>query len=411
MKRQGALGCLVVFSLLVLAACGGENNPPPSTESGPSNTINSPVTVSAYPAAAGQGNSVVARFYIPAKKIGTQSVDLPLLLDTGSAGVTLNALEFFPSSMVNSSGFIFPPGKTSMTYNGITVTDQNASKSFGNSNSGTTQIGNLGFASVTFGAQGEVTTEQMPVLLYYSIVNTRTQQPIIPPPQQGIFGINSGANPLVVQGGPSAPTSLSVCDAQSSSTCDLVSPLRYLNYGKGIDAGFLLRASALQSCDITVHGSCTGQPLLTVGLTNDLTAGFASMPLTCAGLSFSGSFNGTPVCGARLPGGSVTANGNSISANLLFDTGTYAYNLALANPSPGFSSSAIPVGTNVTVTTGSGFNYTFTRGADGGPSAFDIIQPAAGTSSTAPSVMVVGIDFFAKHSFFIDFSNSMLGWQ
>lgn len=62
-------------------------------------------------------------------QVGTVPVNMPLGFDTGSAGVTLYAQSIFAASMVTTSGFIFPAGQTSMTYNGITVTNLQGTRS------------------------------------------------------------------------------------------------------------------------------------------------------------------------------------------------------------------------------------------------------------------------------------------
>ena len=63
--------------------------------------------------------------------VGSNSVRMPLAFDTGSAGITLNARAIFPNSMVNSSGFIFAGGGSSLSYNGIIVTALKGTRSYG----------------------------------------------------------------------------------------------------------------------------------------------------------------------------------------------------------------------------------------------------------------------------------------
>jgi hypothetical protein len=101
--------------------------------------------------------------------VGSVPVRMPLGFDSGSAGVTLYAQSIFPASMVADSGFVFPAGQTSITYNGITVTNVQGTRSYGTLNQ-TVEHGNLGFATLTFGdAAGQVTTQTMPVFLFYSV--------------------------------------------------------------------------------------------------------------------------------------------------------------------------------------------------------------------------------------------------
>jgi hypothetical protein len=123
-----------------------------------------------------------------------------MLFDTGSAGITINALSIFPSSMVTSSGFVFPPGETSITYQGITVTDQQGTHGYGGGSTATTYTGNIGYATVTFGdGQGALTTQVMPVFLYYEVTATASGEVVSEAPQQGIFGVRSvESNPIAI---------------------------------------------------------------------------------------------------------------------------------------------------------------------------------------------------------------------
>ena len=83
--------------------------------------------------------------------VGTAAVSMPLAFDTGSAGITLYAPDIFPSSVVSSSGFVFPAGQTSISYNGITVTNQGGIRKYGSTATGRSQTGNIGFAKVACG--------------------------------------------------------------------------------------------------------------------------------------------------------------------------------------------------------------------------------------------------------------------
>jgi hypothetical protein len=78
-----------------------------------------------------------------------------------------------PSTIFNSDGFIFPQGQSTIIYNGITITNQIATRSYGGP-SGKTETGNIGFAQVTFGdSRGNLTTNTVTVFLYYLVTETR----------------------------------------------------------------------------------------------------------------------------------------------------------------------------------------------------------------------------------------------
>jgi hypothetical protein len=189
---------------LVIAGCGGSGGSDGSAASSPSpSTVASPAVINLYPVAATSSGSSGATLYVLVNAVGEHTGTFPLVFDTGSAGITLNALSIFPSSMVTSSGFVFPSGETSITYQGITVTNQQGTHSYGGSSSstGTTYTGNLGYATVTFGdGQGTLTTQVMPVFLYYG-VTAASGEAVSEAPQQGIFGVRSvESSPIAIAG-------------------------------------------------------------------------------------------------------------------------------------------------------------------------------------------------------------------
>jgi hypothetical protein len=146
---------------VILGGCGGSSNSPPAVKpvNGP---IEQPVVINLYP---NQSATTVPRLVVMATAVGSAAVRMPLVFDTGSAGVTLYAPSIFPSSMVSAAGFVFPPGQTSMSYKGITVTNQQGTRTYGSTNP-RAQNGNIGYAQLTFGdADGELTTQVMPVFL------------------------------------------------------------------------------------------------------------------------------------------------------------------------------------------------------------------------------------------------------
>jgi hypothetical protein len=134
--------------------------------------------------------------------VGNVPVSMSLGFDTGSAGVTLYAQSIFPASMVSESGFVFPTGETSITYNGITVTNVQGTRDYGNNNA-LVEYGNLGFATVTFGdSDGQVMTQVMPVFFFYATNYTAGTigSGYVPPAWQGWFGVSSTNQPIIVAG-------------------------------------------------------------------------------------------------------------------------------------------------------------------------------------------------------------------
>jgi hypothetical protein len=388
---------LAIGVMVSLTACGGGSS---STNSG-GGPPNSQKVISLYPAGSASGN----RLYVMATSVGSTAVSMPLIFDTGSAGITLYAPDIFPSSIVSSSGFVFPTGETSISYGGITVTNQQGTRSYGGAN-GTTQVGNIGYTTVTFGdSSGTLTTSTMPVLLYYSTLHTATGQPISPVPQQGIFGVNSVTNVIAEAGSTEPATGYPPCSQQSTGSCRVVSVLKYVQYGQGIHAGFLLTPSALQSCDITTAGSCAPQPMLTVGLTSARESGFSTADLTCPppANTYVGppSIDGYTVCLAVIPQTTIAVSGlatGTLTGDVLFDTGTPFMTVSV--PAGVSFPASIPAGADVSITTPSGFTYSYTA-APG----------IANTVVNFTSTSIVGVAYFTTNSLFVDYQTSTEGWK
>ena len=349
--------------------------------------ISKPLQVGVYPSG--------DRIYIPVTAVGSVPVNLPLIFDTGSSGLTLEAESVFPSGMVAATGFAFPPGQTTMTYQGITVTSTQASKAFGSAANGTTQLGNLGFAQVVVG--DTVQTKTMPIFLYYAIKNTASGQVIPMPDQKGIFGANIGANPLIVANS-SAPATLAICNAQSTTSCDLVSPFRYLDYASGTDAGFALSPVALQNCDITQSGNCTAANALTVGVTPASEKAFALSALSCPGAAPAGTYNSLPICEPALSNVRISASGASFTGSVLLDSGTGA--IVIQTPAQTNFPASLNAGTPLQFSFANGQSYSVAAG--GGTTAVNV---TSGTRS------ILGIDFFTRKAFVEDFTMPQLGWQ
>jgi len=396
----GALAALAAL-VAALTACGGSSSPAMGSGSGQEPA---PKVMNLYPAGSASGN----RLYVMVTAVGSTAVSMPLIFDTGSAGISLYAPDIFPSSVVSSSGFVFSPGETSISYGGISVTNQQGARAYGGPN-GTTQVGNLGFADVTFGdSSGALTTSTMPVFLYYSIVATATGQPVSLPPQRGVFGVDSVTNLISIAGSSEPSTGYPACSQQSSGTCRVVSAFKYLQYQQGLHAGFMLTPASLQSCDITIAGSCAPQPVLTVGLTPSLEVGFSTTSLTCPPPpdTYIGppTIDGYPVCLAAIPGTTVSVSGlatGTLTGEVVFDTGTPF--MAVHVPTGAMFPSSVPVGTDVLITTPSGFTYSYTTAAGVDGTVVDLSLPKAAS--------VVGIAYFTTNSLFVDFTTSTEGWK
>jgi hypothetical protein len=352
------------------------------------------------------------RFFLLVTAVGGQSVSMPLAFDTGSAGITLYAPDIFPPDLVSAAGFVFPQGQHTLSYNGITVTDQQAVRKYGSQEFGHDETGNLGFAQVTFGdANGSLQTQTMPVFLTYLITDNQTGASVPPAVQRGWFGVNDAPNFIAVTAAATL-TEYPECTTTSQGSCYVVSALKYLQYPAGLNAGFMLAKASLQDCSIAVANDCQPAPILTIGLTKDMEASFASIKLVCPPTAnpYPGpaSIEGYPVCQMLIPNIPVTVSGQStgsFTGNALFDTGT-PY-MVFGGPGGSFPAAIAP-GSMVAIDVTPGFDYQYTAGTVfTGSNA----GPYSTLVNTSVNETVVGIDYFTTNSFFIDFTAGTEGWK
>jgi len=213
-------GLLFIGVLVCLAACDSgdwfavEVAPAPSSVTESMSQVLVPTQINLYPVSTTQENP--ARLFVMVTGIGAALVNLPPTFDAGSAGITLNALNVFPETIVDAAGFRFPPGTSAITYQGITNTDRQATRMYGGA-MGRTEFGNVGFATVSIGdAAGTLTARSMPVFLYYAVELSGMSEAASPQQQQVWFGVNDAMGPAEIEG-------YSVCQAEISGSTIAVS--------------------------------------------------------------------------------------------------------------------------------------------------------------------------------------------
>jgi hypothetical protein len=403
---RGSIALILWASILSACGGGGGGSPDTSPVVNPTvTTIDKPVALNLYP---NQSSTNVPRITVMVTSVGSALVDIPAVFDTGSAGVTLYAPNIFPANMVTATGFVFPAGQASLTYNGITVTNQQGTRTYGTTDL-RAQNGNLGFATLTFGdAQGKLTTTVTPVFFYYSVTDVTTGQVIDTSGslQLGIFGVASTSGEIVVTGTTEPAGGFPACATDTIGSCYTVSPLKYLQYAAGVHAGFMLAPATIQTCDIDSAGSCPPEPILTVGLDTALESGFSTLPLPCPPNGYVGpaSIAGYLVCQKTTDNVTIMLSGGatgSITGGAVFDTGTS--NMQIAVPEAGSFPAAVPLGASVLVTTPSGFTYSYVN------TGFDPSYTVVNSGFTGSSI--VGIGYFTTNWFFIDFTSSLTGWK
>jgi hypothetical protein len=399
-----ALRALELLFVICLASCGGSSrsNVAASSGSTQATTVSDPTLINLYPH---QSSTEDPIFTLMVTSVGSVAVRMPLGFDSGSAGVTLYAESIFPESMVSASGFVFPSGQTSITYNGITVTNLQGTRSYGTLNQ-TIEHGNLGFTNLTFGdSAGTVTTIPMPVFLFYS-VDYVTGNGYRTPTWQGWFGVASTDGTIEVPGSIEPAGGYSACTPQSTSTCYVVSGLKYVDYGDQVNAGFVLSPTPnFPICDITTPGSCASQGVLTVGVNAVSEQGFATTVLTCPPSGYAGppDIGGYPVCQKTIDDVKIAATGastGSYTSGAIFDTGTaYIY---LSTPTNSSFPSAIEPGSTISVTAPSGFNYSYEAGSG---TANTVVASGADGNS------IIGVQYFRTNYFLLDFTSTLVGWK
>jgi hypothetical protein len=308
------------------------------------------------------------RIFIPISQIGTQKVSFFSIFDTGSSGMTVDAHDLIPASMITSNG-IQVTGD-SVNVNGITITNRTATMKYGDLTGNTTEYGNLAYAPITIGnSAGTVTTKRIAFFLYYKIVDETGKQ--LPEHAADVFGV-----------GPS----------RGVAHAAIVSPLDGFTMPANVARGFKL--AKLPAANFNSTGSFITN-LLTLGLLpDDLSAssGFVMHPL-----SFSNVGGYSPNIPATITYGTTTTN-----ALILFDTGNPSVSI-IENSKETRALGRLPANTEVTITTNKGFVYKYTTNSTG--NLTEIQNPnISGDFRT-----IMSLDFFINNQHLTDYTNHQIG--
>jgi hypothetical protein len=355
MKKNLPCLCCWVIMIIVINSCSKDKVKPVIT----------PLTMGLYQYGTDSGK----RVFIPITQIGTQVVDYFSVFDTGSAGMTIDAHGIIPTSMITSSGISITGD--SVVVNGITITSQQSIMSYGNKTGLIKEYGYLAYAPVTIGDQnGKTSAKRIPFFLYYKVVDGTTGKTITANHSLDIFGVGPGT---------------------SYASSSIASPLTYFNVNSSLTSGF--RLAMLQNSNFSSTGTYVAG-LLNIGLTSsDLTSsGFIMHQLNNPGV---GGFS------PNIPS-IVTYNGQSVSTNVLFDTGTPQIS-TIENPMATNSLGQLPANTVVTIKTDAGFTYTYTT--TNTSNLTEIENP----NVTGDYRTIFGIDFFVKNEYLTDYAHHKIG--
>ncbi|MGN6638250.1 MAG: hypothetical protein ACTHJ8_05005 [Mucilaginibacter sp.] len=303
--------------------------------------------------------------------VGTQSVNYDLIFDTGSGGLVIDANGIIPASMIGANGFVFTGDST--VVNGITITNQTNTVSYGDDNATTDKVyGNLAYASVTIGDEnGKITVKRLPFFLYYKAVDGKNKK--FSPHEFDVLGV--------------APE----YDISFSNGAYITSPFSYFNPGTGLTKGF--KIAALGTSNFSSEG--TYVPAVTLGLTSD---DLNSSGFVMHTLNFTPNEGYVPVFPTT-----ITYSGKTISGNVLFDTGTEPYNYLEDKTYTDSVAKLLPVNTSVSFALNSGFNYSFTT------SATDYLTYIENPKYSGADVSILSLEFFLNNEYLIDFDNHKLG--
>ena len=309
------------------------------------------------------------RAFIPVTKIGNQSVEYYSVFDTGSSGMTIDAHGIIPDAMISSTGISFTGD--SVTVNGITIIAGQYTLSYGNKTGLTREYGYLAYAPVTIGdANGSTSANRVPVFLYYKVVDVTSGKTMTVNHSLDIFGVGPG---------------------NSYANSAIESPLVYFNHDPGLINGFKL--AVLPRGQFSSTGTYVAG-LLKIGLSSaDITSnGFIMHPLTYGGAGgYSSNIAST-----------VTYNGQTVSTNVLFDSGTPLIS-TIENRLAVTSTGPLPASTQVTVTTNMGFTYTYTT-----TNTTNLTQ-VENPNVTGDYRTIFGIDFFMANEFLTDYVHHQIG--
>jgi len=353
---------LLVLSLFATSCKKDTQVKPDDTNNNPTNYA----TLGLYE----QINSTGARrIFIACPKLGDVTTkNYGLVFDTGSTGMTIDAADIIPASMITDNGFQFT-GDT-VLINGITITSQKAVLSYGGVDGAISEYGNLAYAKVTIGdGHGNVVTPRIPFFLYYKVVDLSTGKQLSAH-SADVFGVAPGT---------------------AATSRNIGSPLSYFKLAGNVTSGF--RLAKLNSTNFLTSATYTDN-LLYIGLTPDdlNSSGFVMHSL---------GYNAISGYSPNIPS-TITYNGKTVSGTILFDTGTPQVHI-LEDPTAASNSAQLPNNSTVSITTKDGFAYQYTTASN-----LNLTQ-VENPSYSKDNRTVFSIDFFLSNEYLLDYTNHRIG--
>ncbi len=304
----------------------------------------------------------IRMLYVKVISLGDHAVNQPLLLDTGSSGMTIDCESVLPSNICSDKGINITQDQA---IDGVTVTTREVVMKYAIYD----EYGNLAYARLTFGSPGSPvsTNVSVPFLLRYKTVRRSTGEivggPLWP---KGVFGISP-----VGGGGPD----------------DVIkSPIDFVNVGTNLHRGYSLSPIGTKWKVCTNEGgNCPQVKALNIGVSEEMKKGFsvqrwkeASWRYNFPTVDSCLSWGSTPICHPTL-----------------YDTGNSTIMVVGDASKPRTS---LSTGTKVLVKTEGldDWNFTTTYKPE--------VEIVPGLEHN-----VVGIRYFEKNSLLLDFETREIG--
>jgi hypothetical protein len=256
----------------------------------------------------------IRMLYMRVLALGDHAVDVPLLFDTGSAGVTIACETVLPAQYCSADGIKI---KKNLDLDGLTVTTQRIVSQYGTYD----EYGNLAFARIRFGSEASsvTTSETVPLLIRYKQVRRATGEvvggPLWP---KGIFGVS----PIGAQAGGL-----------------LHSPIEAIDVPPDLHRGYRLSPiGAAWSICTNEQRNCPEVAALSLGVDEAARNSF-----TLAKLGKVKSDHYAPFVEACVRWGD-----HKVCRPAIYDTGNST--IAIAGKAPAGSGPSLPIGTDVSVT-------------------------------------------------------------
>jgi len=358
------------FLLFAIASCKKDKPVTPKVVDA------TPVKIGLYE----QSDSIIYKIlFIPVTKLGTQTLSTnfnALVFDTGSGGMVIDAEGILPTSMITTSGFNFTGDST--VVDGITITNQTNTIQYGDDASTTSTVyGNLAYADVTVGDEtGNVVIKRIAFLLYYKATDSKGNS--YPSHEFDVFGVNPEYDIPIGR----------------NSTVAIESPFTYYTPGTGLTKGF--KMGALGTSNFSSANEIPITPgVITLGLTAaDLAS---SSDFTTSTLEYNANEGANPYLPAT-----ITYNSKSISANVLFDTGTDPYNYIEDNTAAN-TITQLPANTPVKVLLTTGFDYSFTT------TSTDYLTQVENPNTSTDPITILSLEYFLNNEYMLDYTDHTLG--